>query len=155
MEISVEIDSRFAGCLKKKWLKSIVDQTLRIQGAGNEAEVSLFVTGQKQIHELNKAYLEEDRPTDVLSFPMLEPSAKVGFVTAPDGKKHLGEVIVSFPQAVFQAEEHGHPVEREMSVLVVHGLLHLLGYDHGGAVEKKEMQAREKAILSLLDRAEA
>ena len=155
MEISVEIDSRFAGCLKKKWLKSIVDRTLRIQGSGSEAEVSLIVTGQKQIHELNKAYLDEDRPTDVLSFPMMETSAKVGFVTAPDGKKHLGEVIVSFPQAVLQAEEHGHAVEREISILVVHGLLHLLGYDHAEAVEKRGMQAREKEILRLLDKAEA
>lgn len=155
MEISVEIDSRFAGCLKKKWLKSIVDRTLRLQETGSEAEVSLIVTGQKQIHELNKAYLEEDRPTDVLSFPMMDTLSKVGFVTAPDGKKHLGEVIVSFPQAVLQAEEHGHSVEREISILVVHGILHLLGYDHAEAVETTEMQAREKEILGLLDKAEA
>ncbi len=99
--------------------------------------------------------MEEDRPTDVLSFPMVGPLPTVGFVTAPDGKKHLGEVIVSFPQAVLQAEEHGHPVEREVSILVVHGLLHLLGYDHTKASEKREMQGREKEILRLLEKAPA
>ncbi|MDO8578703.1 MAG: rRNA maturation RNase YbeY [Dehalococcoidales bacterium] len=155
MEINVDVDSRFAGCVKAKWLKSIIDRTLTAQGLGNEAEVSLIVTGQRKIHELNKAYLEEDRPTDVLSFPMMEPAAKVGFVSAPDGKKHLGEVIVSFPQAVLQAEEHGHSVEREISILVVHGLLHLLGYDHAEAAPKREMQATEKEILILLEKASA
>lgn len=153
MEINIEVDSRFAGCVKAKWLKSIIDRTLSAQGLGNEAEVSLIVTGQRKMHELNKVYLEEDRPTDVLSFPMMEPAAKVGFVTAPDGKNHLGEVIVSFPQAVLQAEEHEHPVERELSILIVHGLLHLLGYDHAKAAEKREMQAREKGVLSLLEKA--
>lgn len=149
MEINVEVDTRFAGCVKAKWLKSIIARTLGAQGLGDEVEVSLIVTGQSKIHELNKTYLEEDRPTDVLSFPMMEPST---FVTAPDGKKHLGEVIVSFPQAVLQADEHGHPVEREISILLVHGLLHLLGFDHAEAVETKNMQAKEKEILSVLER---
>jgi probable rRNA maturation factor len=155
MEINVEVDSKFVGCVRAKWLKSIIDRTLNAQGLGSEAEVSLIITGQRKIHELNKEYLEEDRPTDVLSFPMMEPPAKVVFVTAPDGQNHLGEVIVSFPQAVLQAEEHGHTVEREISILVVHGLLHLLGYDHAGVAEKREMRTREKEILGLLEKASA
>lgn len=155
MEINVEIDSRFAGCVKSKWLKSIIGRTLTAQGLGREAEVSLVVTGQTNIRGLHKTYLAEDRPTDVLSFPMMAPSDKAAFVTAPDGKKHLGEIIISFPQAVLQADENGHPVEREILILVIHGLLHLLGYDHAGMDEKREMQLREKEILNLFGKTSA
>ena len=155
MEINVEVDKRFAGCIKLNWLKDIVMKTLGSQGIGSEAEVSLVVTGQKHIHELNKTYLDEDRPTDVLSFPMAGDSSEVGFVIAPDGKKHLGEVLVSSPQAVLQAEEHGHSVEREIAVLIVHGLLHLLGYDHAAAAGKKVMWDRQKEIIRSLGEAAA
>ena len=153
MEINVEIDKIFAGCIKSKLLKNTIEHVLTAQDAGREAEVSLLITGQRRIHELNKEYLDEDRPTDVLSFPMLEQSEKAGFVIAPDGKKHLGEIIISYPQAVLQAEEHRHPVEKEITTLLVHGLLHLLGYDHAEASETKEMQAKEKEILGLLEKA--
>ncbi len=153
MEINVEIDETFAGCIDSKWLKDIIREVLKAQDAGNDAEVGLIITGQERIHELNKAYMDEDRPTDVLSFPLIEPSAKTEFVAAPDGKKHLGEIIISFPQSVLQAEEHGHTVEREITVLVIHGILHLLGYDHARRAEKAEMQAREKVLLGLVEKA--
>ena len=153
MEIDIEIDKKFAGCIKPKWLKGVVETTLTSQIDGSEAKVSIVITGQKRIHELNKAYLDEDRPTDVLSFPLMEPSDKAVFVTAPGSKKHLGDVIISFPQAVSQAEEHGHTVEKEIAVLVVHGLLHLLGHDHAKRPEKAEMQSREKEVLGLLGKA--
>ncbi len=150
MEINVSIEEKFAGCPKAGWLRSVAIAALKNEGADKKAELSLIITGQKKIHELNKAYLGEDRPTDVLSFPMLTEQDKV-FVTAPDGKKHLGEVLVSYPQVVIQAEEHGHAVEREMAVLIIHGVLHLLGYDHAGAAEGKKMRAREAAILGSLE----
>ena len=150
MEINVSIEEKFAGCPKVGWLRGVAMAALKNEGADKKAELSLNITGQKKIHELNKAYLGEDRPTDVLSFPMLTEPDKV-FVTAPDGIKHLGEVIISFPQVVIQAEEHGHAAEREMAVLIIHGVLHLLGYDHAGAAERKKMQSREAAILDSLD----
>ena len=150
MEINVSIEEKFAGCPKVGWLRSVAMAALKAEGTDKNAEFSLIITGQKKIHELNKAYLGEDRPTDVLSFPMLTESDK-GFVTAPDGKKHLGEVIISYPQVVIQAEEHVHPAEREIAVLIIHGVLHLLGYDHAKSAEGKKMRAREAAILGSLE----
>ena len=150
MEINVSIEGKFAGCPKVSWLRSVAGEALKAEGADKRAELSLIITGQEKIHELNKAYLGEDRPTDVLSFAMLTGPDRKAFVTAPDGKKHLGEVIISYSQVVIQAEEHGHAVERELSVLIIHGVLHLLGYDHAKAAEKKKMQSRETAILDSL-----
>ena len=76
-------------------------------------------------------YLDEDRPTDVLSFPMNEQLATApAFVKVPDGKLHLGDIVISYPQATKAADEHRHPVKREVEILLIHGILHLLGYDH-------------------------
>ncbi len=155
MEINVSIEGKVAGCPKVGWLRSGARAALKAEGADRNAELSLIITGQEKIHELNKAYLGEDRPTDVLSFPMLTELVGAAFVTAPDGKSHLGEVIISYPQVVIQAEDHGHPAEREIAVLIIHGVLHLLGYDHAGAAEGKKMRARESAILDSLDKVSA
>ena len=151
MEINVSIDEKFAGCPKVGWLRSVARAALKYEGADKKAELGLIITGQKKVHQLNKAYLGEDRPTDVLSFPMLTEPDKEAFVVAPDGKKHLGEVIISYPQVVIQAQEHGHTAEREMAVLIIHGVLHLLGYDHARVVEGRKMRAREAAILDSLE----
>jgi probable rRNA maturation factor len=70
------------------------------------------------------------------------------FVTAPDGIAHLGEVIISYPQAVKQAGEHRHSVKRELAILIIHGVLHLLRYDHDTLEPKRKMSAREAAILN-------
>ena len=67
---------------------------------------------------------------------------------APDGKLHLGEVIISYPQAVIQAEEHRHSVKKEVAILIIHGVLHLLGYDHDEPKRRRQMAAREAEILS-------
>lgn len=151
VEINISIEEKFAGCPKVGWLRRVAMAALKNEGADKKAEFSLIITGQKKIRQLNLAYLGEDRPTDVLSFPMLTEPDKEAFVVAPDGKKHLGEVIISFPQVVIQAEEHGHPAEREMAVLIIHGVLHLLGYDHARAAERRKMQSREAVILDSLE----
>jgi len=70
------------------------------------------------------------------------------FITPPDGVLHLGEVIIAYPQAVIQAEEHHHPVKREIAILIIHGVLHLLGYDHEEPEAERQMRAREAEILS-------
>ena len=150
MIINIDVDPKFAGCINSRWLKKLVGRALELQGCDTRSEVSLMITGQHRIHELNRIFLEEDRPTDVLSFPMLEASKMNDFILPPDGITHLGEVIVSYPQAVLQADDHGHTVETEMSILVVHGLLHLLGFDHAGARDAKKMKTRETYILKEL-----
>ena len=151
MEINVSVEGKFAGRPKVSWLRKVAGAVLKAEGVDRSAELSLSITGQDTIHELNKAYRGEDRPTDVLSFPMLTKQDEGVFVTVPDGKKHLGEVIISYPQVVIQAEEHGHAMEREAAGLIIHGVLHLLGSDHARAAEKKKMQLREKVILDSLE----
>jgi probable rRNA maturation factor len=102
------------------------------------------------VRELNRRYRGIDEPTDVISFALTEEKTEgdsFPFVTPPDGFLHLGEVIISYPQAVRQAEEQHHGIEEEIALLVVHGTLHLLGYEHDEPVREQEMRAVEKRIL--------
>jgi probable rRNA maturation factor len=136
-----------------EWLRKVVATALATEHASLSAQVSLLITGQEKVHELNRKYLGEDRPTDVLSFPMITPeeSGTTPFVTPPDGVVHLGEIIISHPQAVIQAKDHRHSVEKEMAVLIIHGVLHLLGYDHDMPDKEAKMKGRETEILGMID----
>ncbi len=146
----MRIDRGYGRRVEAAWLRKLTEKVLLAEKAGQGAEVSLYITGEKKIHDLNKQFLDEDRPTDVLSFPMLEGRGGWEFVEAPDKTVHLGEVIICYPVAVRQAEEHGHSVEKEIAILLVHGLLHLLGYDHDIAARTRKMHAREAAILKTI-----
>ncbi|MFC1866474.1 rRNA maturation RNase YbeY, partial [Chloroflexota bacterium] len=75
---------------------------------------------------------------------------KLSFSTPPDGLKHLGEVIISYPQAIIQAQEHNHSIKRELAILVIHGVLHLLDYDHMQDDEAYKMESRQNKILDSL-----
>ncbi len=152
MEINVLFDKGLKDCLEESWLKAIARQVLTAERADPNVEMGLVIASQRKVQQLNKTYLGEDEPTDVLAFSMLEERDAAGhhpFVTAPDGTAHLGEVIISYPQAVKQAEEHCHSVKREVAALIIHGVLHLLGYDHDTLEPKRKMSARETAILNL------
>ncbi len=152
MEINVLFDKGLEDCLEVSWLKAIAEQVLTAERADPGVEMGLVIASQERIKQLNKAYLGEDEPTDVLAFSMLEERDTAGhqpFVTAPDDIAHLGEVIISYPQAVKQAGEHCHSVKREVAILIIHGILHLLGYDHDTLEPKRLMSAREAAILNL------
>lgn len=152
MEINVLIDEAYKKQLKPAWLKGAIRQILEEEQVSANSEVGLVIIGDEKIHELNKQYLEEDRPTDVLSFPMSEQIRNQPvFVSAPDGKMHLGEVIISYPQASQQAEEHSHPVKREVLLLLIHRVLHLLGYDHDIPERESLMCSREAAILRIIE----
>jgi probable rRNA maturation factor len=89
-----------------------------------------------------------DAPTDVLSFSAQEDGGP--FVAAPEAGGYLGDVILSYPRAVEQARERGHSTEQELDLLIVHGILHLLGYDHASEGEKAVMWAQQEAILESL-----
>ena len=123
------------------------------ENAAPEVELGLVITGQARIQELNLVHLGIDEPTDVLAFPMTpeEDSDLPDFVAPPDGAVHLGEVIISFPQAFMQADEHQHPVKKEVAILIIHGVLHLLGYDHDAPEPEQRMRAREVEILKLVE----
>lgn len=149
MEINVIIDGNHEGCPSESWLRGIAEQVLLTQGAGADAELGLMITGQEKVQELNRRYRREDRATDVLAFYMKSAEDETSpFVAPPDGILHLGEVVISYPQAVIQAQEHHHPVEKELTILIIHGVLHLLGYDHERVAQKREMTAKERAILN-------
>ena len=155
MEINVLIDEGLEGCLDVAWLESVAVEVLLAEGTDPGSELGLVITDQEKIRELNLVHLGEDEPTDVLSFPMLPDSgdeAESGtFVTPPDGIAHLGEVIVSYPQAVIQAEERGHSVQKEVATLVIHGVLHLLGYDHDEPEREGRMRAIESEVLARIE----
>ena len=153
MEINVLVDPAFEKDIEVSWLQTIARQVLVAQGTDANAELGLVITGQQRIQELNRNYLDRDEPTDVLAFHML-PGAGEGesedtpFIVPPDGMLHLGEVIISYPQAAIQAEEHRHSAKREIAILTIHGVLHLLGYDHAVPEQQRQMSAEEAAILS-------
>jgi probable rRNA maturation factor len=111
-----------------------------IQKDPNFFESSIIFTGNQKIRSYNLNYRGIDTPTDVLSFPgdELDPET---------GKIYLGDIMVSVPTAEAQAKSAGHSLETELSILIVHGLLHLLGYDHIDEFQKKEMWKIQDAIL--------
>ena len=150
MEINISIDKEFKIYIKSIWLRKIAKIVIATENIGTtRLEMSLVITGDEQIHQLNLKYLKEDRPTDVLSFPMNEYPKKL-FTPGVDDVIHLGDVIISYSTAVRQAEEHNHSVNREIIILLIHGILHLLGYDHDIPARKKVMNAREAVILKTI-----
>jgi probable rRNA maturation factor len=152
MNITVTIEREFRGKVMADWLRRVARAVLRAENASRKSEVGLIITGQERIRELNRHYLDEDAPTDVLSFPMIEYTAEgADFVNPPDDTISLGEVIISYPQAEKQALERKHPVRKEIALLIIHGILHLLGYDHDNATRKRKMRARETAILKTIE----
>lgn len=150
-ELSVKIDKPFREFVDDRWLRRIVEQTLTKKGLDFAVELGLVITDAKRIRKLNKRYRGRDEATDVLSFALREenPSLEASppFITPPDGVLHLGEVILSYPQAVVQAQEHHHPLERELALLVIHGVLHLLGHEDEEPEAEAEMRAEEERIL--------
>ena len=153
MEINVLIDDEFEGELEADWLRSVAEQVLVVENPAPEAELGLVITGQAKMQELNLVHLGIDEPTDVLAFPMTpeENPDMPDFVTPPDGAVHLGEVIISYPQAFKQADERRHPVKKEVATLVIHGVLHLLGYDHDAPEPEQRMRAREAEIMERVE----
>ncbi|MBN2147862.1 MAG: rRNA maturation RNase YbeY [Anaerolineales bacterium] len=112
--------------------------------AGNEAaEATLVIGDDELLQQLNLEYRSIDAPTDVLSFAAGEKDPETGAL-------YLGDVLISLPRARAQAEAGKHRLADELQLLAVHGLLHLLGYDHGEDAEKQRMQAAQDAVLALL-----
>ena len=113
--------------------------------------VALHLVGDETIRELNRDHRQQDHATDVLSFPLLEPEESgAAFVLPPGEAVSLGDVVVSAPRMLAQAEEYGHPPARELAYLVAHGVLHLLGYDHEDPDDQRAMREREEAALAPL-----
>ena len=151
--IAVAVDEEFAPVVQEEWITEWVARALDSEGIGQEAEVSVLVTDDALVQQLNRDFRGEDEPTDVLSFGLSEDIAggETGgeFIQPPDNMHHLGEIIISYPYAARQAEVLAHPVDWELAHLLVHGVLHLLGYDHLDPEDEQEMRAREHAVLGV------
>lgn len=117
--------------------------TLDLESAPIDADLTIVLTDDAQLHELNLEYLGIDAPTDVLSFPASESDPETGL-------PYLGDILISIPRAAEQAQAAGHSVEAEVQLLVVHGTLHLLGHDHAEAEGKIRMWNAQAEVMSRL-----
>ena len=129
-------------------VRSVLNKTAEAYDIDTQVEVSVVLADDEYIHHLNRQYRGKDCPTDVLSFALNE-GEEPAFIDGPE-EVLLGDIIISIETAARQAEEYGHSLERELAYLTVHGVLHLLGYDHIIEDDKKEMRKEEEHILSLL-----
>lgn len=141
--------------------KDVISFTMEHEHFPFEAEISLTLTDNEGIWKVNKEFREIDRPTDVLSFPMLEYDVPEDFSQIenqtedcfnPDtGEILLGDIIISVDKVREQAEEYGHSIQREFAFLIVHSMLHLFGYDHMEEQEAAVMEGKQREILECLN----
>lgn len=136
---ALPVDAALRGLIRRA-----VGAALRYEGYERPVEVSVTLTDNEGIRELNREYRDKDSATDVLSFPM--------FDDAGDERDVLGDIVISLERAAAQAQEYGHTLTREVAFLTVHSVLHLLGYDHEtGPEDEAEMFAKQKEILERME----
>ena len=132
---------------QKILIRKAIKATLAYEGYKNNAEISVTFTDNEGIRKLNREFRNLDRPTDVLSFPLTDYEA-TSTPLADELCGSLGDVVLSLERAKEQADEYGHSFEREIAFLVVHSMLHLLGYDHEtGEEDELDMRRRQSEIL--------
>ncbi|MBN1451530.1 MAG: rRNA maturation RNase YbeY, partial [Anaerolineales bacterium] len=139
--IHVEVNPSLKTGLSADLLERTALAALEHQSA--DGDLTIVLTDDAQLHELNRDYLGIDAPTDVLSFPASETDPETA-------RRYLGDILISVPRAEEQARAAGHALESEVQLLVVHGTLHLLGYDHAEAGEKARMWKSQAEILERL-----
>ena len=151
-KLNIQIEEPYVDLITKEQFKRAVKLTLGTAGISSTVELGLVIAGDDTVHKLNRSYRGVDDTTDVLAFALSESSSEGGepFVSPPDEIMHLGEVIISYPQAKRQAEEQRHSIGRELALLVAHGVLHLLGYDHEHPEDEQRMRALEAKVLDAM-----
>ena len=140
--ILVEFDPGAETSISQELVEDAAQAALDLSGAP-DGDLTLVLTGDERLRALNKDFLGIDAPTDVLSFPADEHDPETG-------RRYLGDVIISVPQAKQQAGVGGHPLEAEIQLLVIHGVLHLLGHEHASADEKARMWAVQADTLKYI-----
>ena len=137
--ISIRYNPRYKGLFSEEELRRVLLKAMEVEGV--RGEVSVLICGDRMIRRLNREYRGVDRVTDVLAFPLRDEF--------PGTKDFLGEIIISLPRARRQAEG---TLEDELRILIVHGFLHLIGYEDGTEEGRREMMERTLYILKLVDR---
>ncbi len=155
IEKEVEVSFDFN---EEKLAEEVISFCLDHEEFPYEAEINLTLTDNEGIHEINRMYREIDRPTDVLSFPMLSYEQAGDFSGLeedyddnfnPDtGEIMLGDIVISIDKVREQAESYGHSEKREFAFLIVHSMLHLFGYDHMEPEEAAVMEEKQNLILN-------
>lgn len=130
-----------------KEIEKLIQHAATYEGITEEAEVSITFVDNDRIKEINKEYRDKDRVTDVISFALEELGEGEIEIIGADMPRFLGDIIISIPRTKEQAEEYNHSFERELGFLSVHGLLHLLGYDHMNEEDEKVMFGKQDEIL--------
>ena len=141
----------------EKIIRDVIEEAMDYEGCPYEAEVSVVLTDNPSIQEINRDYRQIDRPTDVLSFPMVDYERPADFCGLEEqaedyfnpetGELMLGDIIVSVDKVEEQAEKYGHSQARELAFLVAHSMLHLSGYDHMEEEERLVMERKQAEIL--------
>jgi probable rRNA maturation factor len=142
-EVLITIDEQFRADVAPALLEELASRVLNAELV-SVCELGVVVTDDETVRRLNRDYAGDDHATDVLSFSLQEGEE----FASPDGVRRLGEVIISLPTARRQAAEASCSVEDEVCHLLVHGILHLLGYDHAEQDEERVMRGREEQILA-------
>lgn len=124
-------------------IEKAIKTVLKVENEDDNCEVSLTFVDNEEIKSLNKTFRKIDSVTDVLSFPLDDEIIE-------DTNRMLGDIVISYDKCLEQAKEFGHSFERELIYLIVHSMLHLLGYDHMDEDEKLEMRTKEKVIMKEL-----
>lgn len=139
--VNVSAHPNYSSYVDEQRLRDITAKVLENERVSEAAEVSILFAGKKHIRRLNLDYLGIDHATDVLSFPADEKDPLTG-------RRYLGDIIVCVPVAVSQAEKSGHDATAELELLITHGLLHLLGYDHHDSAQKEAMWKLQQELIS-------
>ena len=141
--ILITVQDNFRDLIADQILKSAAEAVLLECGLPDSPSLLIRITNDEELKTLNLKYRGIDKTTDVLSFP-------TDFEDPDLESRYVGDVVIAYPRAQEQAQTRGHFVEAELQLLVVHGTLHLLGYDHGDKTEKEEMWSIQSRILEIL-----
>ena len=132
---------------QQKEIEKLLQFAAEKEGINSDAELSVTFVNNEEIQEINRTYRMKDQPTDVISFAMEEMGEGEIAITGEDLPTILGDIIISIPRTIEQANEYNHSFMRELGFLSIHGFLHLLGYDHVEKEDEQIMFAKQKELL--------
>lgn len=143
MMINIQVLDDYQQYVEDDWIKTAANAALRYMGAGDETELTVVIQSNEDLRNLNREFRGVDAPTDVLAFPADE-------IDPDSGNHYIGDIAISYPYTRDQALQAGHPLEHELKLLVVHGILHLFEMDHLEAGDTQEMWDAQYSIMDSL-----
>ena len=153
--VDIQISPIFSRSITRSWIDKVMKQVIEMEYGSRDLEISVVITNDEVMKNLNLRFMGYDETTDVLAFPMedsLNPDSQT-YVQFPAIYEHavqLGEIIVSYPQAKKQASLAKKTIKSEILLLLVHGFLHLIGYDHAHPIEKEDMWRKQDEIIATI-----